>query len=241
MPAAVRIRWAPATVDDDSGRLDYAYEAARQIREALPDDHPTLGDYVTVVERHPQEDPLGTYPFATIDRTTGEVRPRDVTDTAYPPADLLVIQPGDIVLSGIDLVNGSVGSAKEDVADMVVSKEFYTLRVRPEREGEVDPRFLALFLRTPHARELIAGTVTGTSNRTRIEDVSALLGLPLPALPDVTEQKALADAVSDALDQRRSARIAIQQALREADRNWGFDVGESEDGVEVAAEDGEDA
>jgi hypothetical protein len=134
-----------------------------------------------------------------------------------------VIQAGDIVLSGIDLVHGSVGYALDDVADMVVSKEFYTLRVKPEREGEVDSRFLALFLRTPHARELIAGTVTGTSNRTRVEDAGALLNIPLPELPTVHKQAQLADAVSDALAQRRRGRDSIRDALRQADRSWGIE------------------
>ena len=77
-------------------------------------------------------------------------------------------------------VNGAVGYAGEDVADRVVSREFYTLRVREDREGDADARYLALLMRTPHARELVAGTVTGTSNRTRVEDETSLLALPLP-------------------------------------------------------------
>lgn len=219
MPGSVRIRWRPG--DDEPGaRLDYAYEAARQIRETLPADHLVLGDVAEIIVREPPEDPLGIYHFATIARNTGEVKPKEVTDTQYSPSDLRLIKAGDIVVSGIDLVNGSVGYATAEVQDMVVSKEFYILRVREDRRDEVDPRFLALLLRTPNARELVAGTVTGTSNRTRVEDESALLGLPLPELPPIEVQQDLADRVTSALEQRKESDRMVGQALREADRSW---------------------
>lgn len=218
-PPPVRFRWPDPTAEPDA-RLDYAFEAARQIRETLPPDHITLRDVAEVVVREPPEDPLGIYPFATVERATGEVKPKEVTDTQYAPSDLRLIKAGDIVVSGIDLVNGSVGYATELVQDMVVSKEFYTLRVRKDREQDVDARYLALLLRTPNARELVAGTVTGTSNRTRVEDEQALLGIPLPALPPIEEQRKLANRVEDALITRRNTATALSHALRDADRAW---------------------
>jgi hypothetical protein len=220
LPAAVRIRWNPSDVEDSGARMDYAYEVARQIRATLPADHQTLGDLVTVERRPGEENPLGLYTFATIDRNTGEVRTRGLTTTEYKPEDLLVVRENDIVLSGIDFVHGSVGFAGPDVDGQVVSKEFYVLRVRPEYAEAVDPRFLALFLRTRRLRDLVAGTITGTSNRTRVEDETALLSLPLPDLPGIEEQRETAAHIAEALGLRRQARRLLQAGLREADAVW---------------------
>jgi type I restriction-modification system DNA methylase subunit len=205
---------------DDGARMDYAAEAARQLRAGLPADLPVLGDFVTLEVRNPPEDPSGIYTFATIDRTTGEVRQARTESTEYAPADLRVIREGDIVVSGIDLVNGAVGYAYREVSGRVVSKEFYTLALKPECAGSVDARFLALMLQTPHAREMVAGRVTGTSNRTRIEDASALLGLPLPPLPSPEVQRAMVDEVERALRARRSARAALARAQASANGHW---------------------
>jgi len=209
-------------------RLDYAHEAARQLRERLSPDHKPLGHYVESVVRNPPEDPLGIYSFATVDRNTGEVRMDRIETTKYEPKDLRVIHAGDIVVSGIDLVHGAVGYAQRDVADRVVSKEFYTLKIRREHQGSVDPRYIALLLRTPHASELIAGMVTGTSNRTRIEDVDALLSLPLPPMPQYEVQRKLADQIAAALERRRKARTSLGSTLKEANRTWGGDLGSLE-------------
>lgn len=208
--------------EEDAGgaRMDYAAEAARQLRAGLPADLPVLGDFVTLEVRNPPEDPSGIYAFATVDRTTGEVRDARTESTAYPPSDLREIRTGDIVVSGIDLVNGAVGYAYRDVSGRVVSKEFYTLALKPECAGEVDPRFLALLLRTRHAREMVEGSVTGTSNRTRIESASALLNLPLPPLPAPEAQRAMVAEVERALKARRNARVALARALDAANSHW---------------------
>lgn len=219
MSVEARIHW-PRPGSDDTARLDYAWEAARQVREKLPPHFLSLGDFVSEIVRVPPEDPSSIYQFATIDRNTGEVKPGRLDSTEYRLEDLRAIQEGDIVLSGIDVVHGAVGYAHENVQDHVVSKEFYTLRVPEHRLDTVDPRYLALLLRTPHARELISGTVTGTSNRTRIQDISAVLDIPLPPLPALREQQAIAERVESALRQRRSARIALNTALGAANEIW---------------------
>ncbi len=225
LPTAARVRWSPHEVEHAGARMDYAYEVARQIRATLPQDHRSLGDLVTVEHRPANENPLGLYTFATIDRNTGEVRTRGERTTEYRPEDLLVVEENDLVLSGIDFVHGSVGFAGPEVHGQVVSKEFYILRLRPEHEDEVDPRFLALFLRTPRIRDLVAGTITGTSNRTRVEDEAALLSLPLPSLPGIEAQREVADHVEEALGLRREARRLLHRGLREADAVWAVDPG----------------
>ena len=212
------VQW-PGEVEEGA-RLDYAAEAARHLRAELPAELPVLGDFVTLEIRNPPEDPDCIYSFATVDRTTGEVRDARVESTEYSPADLRVIREGDIVVSGIDLVNGAVGYASRAVDGRVVSKEFYTLAPRPELADVVDARYLALLLRTPHTSQMVAGSVTGTSNRTRIEDASALLNLPLPPLPALAAQRGLASRVERALAARKAARAALSRALADADGHW---------------------
>ena len=129
-----------------------------------------------------------------------------------------MIREGDIVVSGIDLVNGAAGYADASVDGLVVSKEFYTLVVREEANGEVDARFLAILLRTPSARRLTIPT--GTSNRTRVDGEDALLALPLPDLPPLTEQASVADRVHSAYESRRRASETIDAALVDADAKW---------------------
>ncbi|MBD0320073.1 MAG: hypothetical protein ICV87_07065, partial [Gemmatimonadetes bacterium] len=216
------IQWPEA--DAGGARLDYAAAEARQLRAGLPADLPALGDFVTLEVRNPPEDPSGIYPFATVDRTTGEVREARMESTVYAASDLRVIRAGDIVVSGIDLVNGAVGYAYPEVGGRVVSKEFYTLAPRPERAGEVDPRFLALLLQTRHARAMVAGSVTGTSNRTRIQDASALLALRLPPLPSPEAQAAMVAEVERSIEARREAGEARARALDAANSHWAAGV-----------------
>ena len=224
-PASLRFRWLDE--DGDHGeRLDYAYVAAKEIKASLPLDHRTLGYYAEVVVRHPEEDYTRFYRFGTIDRNTGEVGFRELTDTLYAPSDLRVIREGDIVVSGIDLVNGAVGYADASVNGLVVSKEFYTLAVRKEAKEEVDPRFLAILLRTPSARRLTLPT--GTSNRTRVEGEDALLALPLPDLPPLTEQAAVADQVHAAYESRKRAAETIDAALVDTDTQWQGEEGSAD-------------
>lgn len=219
LPYTIRLRWAGEVGSEE--RLDHAFEVARQIRAGLPTKHPKLSDLAEVVVREPEEEPTGIYTFATVDRRTGRVRTKGVEATDYIPAHLRVIRKGDIVVSGINLVDGAVGYARDDVDGAVVSKEYYTLRVREEQEGKVDPRFLALFLRTARARELVAGTVTGTSNRTRVESGGALLAVPLPEFPPFTSQQQIADEVEKAMGLEERAAGGYRSALKQADRLWG--------------------
>ena len=225
LPPTVHVQWAADAAEDPPGaRLDFAGVAARERRARLPEGSRPLGDYVEVVERHPAPLEHGMYAFATVERKTGEVRPARVADTKYAPHELRRIEAGDVVLSGIDLVHGAVGYARPDVAGHVVSKEFYTLRPRADRVREADARYLALLLRTPTARQVIEGTVTGTSNRTRIETPQSLLALPVPPLPPLAEQQAIADRVEAALEARRQSVAALGDALAGANRAGQADV-----------------
>ena len=220
LPPMAYVQWQEEVDAADGARLDFAAETSRQLRAALPDTFPVLGDFVAAAVRNPPEDPAGIYTFGTVDRNTGEVREARCSATEYAPADLRVIHEGDVVVSGIDLVNGASGYAYAEVDGLVVSKEFYTLALKPERRGEVDPRFLALLLQTQRAREMVSGRVTGTSNRTRVEDVGALLALPLPPFPTLVRQREIVREAERAREARREARASFTRALHAANDHW---------------------
>ena len=216
----VYVQWPDDATLAPGARLDYAAESTRQLRARLPGHLPVLGDFVRAEVRPPDEDPSGFYNFATVDRTTGEVREAREAMTRYAAGHLRLVREGDLVVSGIDLVNGAVGYAYPEVDGLVLSKEFYTLSLRPECADRVDSRFLAILLQAPWARHMVAGRVTGTSNRTRIADVAALLAIPLPPLPPVETQRRIVAEVERGRAARRDARDSLDRALAAADELW---------------------
>jgi restriction endonuclease S subunit len=122
---------------------------------------------------------------------------------SYSPADLWVVREDDLVVSGIDLVNGAVGIAGPDVDGMVMSDEMFAYRVKdPSVASAV---YLQLILRSEAARELLAGMSTGTSNRTRQESAEMLLELPVPPLVPIEEQRRIAGTFAQSIIARRQA------------------------------------
>jgi len=76
------------------------------------------------------------YAFASVSRNEARVRSKGRSSTAYSVDDLQMVQEGDILVSGIDLVNGAVGVVGRDCDGMVVSVEYIILRAK---EGVEDP------------------------------------------------------------------------------------------------------
>jgi len=93
---------------------------------------------------------------------------------------------------------------------MVVSKEYYILRAK---EG-VDAHWLVAALRTSLVRRIIEGTVTGTSNRTRVESADALMALRTPPAPDAAAQRAAGDMLRAAHRHQAEAIKGIVEAQR---------------------------
>jgi hypothetical protein len=220
LPAGVHVQWPGKTPGRGGDRMDYAAAASVGVP---PEAHPLaleLGDVVRCKVRHPEESSSGCYTFATIDRTTGEVRTLGVAATRYPVRDLRVVHAGDVVVSGIDLVNGAAGYAYPEADGLVLSREFYTLELKDACAETVDPRFLALLLRTPRARRAVAGIVTGTTGRTRIRGAGALLALRLPPLPSIAAQHEILAGVERARAAEREAEAASERVLAAANRHW---------------------
>jgi len=220
LSGAVHVQWPDEAPVRDDARMDYAHATTLRSEPRLRPDFRELRDFVSSEVRLPAEDPWDCYTFATIDRTTGEVRTLGEVATRYRPRDLRVVRTGDIVVSGIDLVNGAAGYAYPEADGLVLSREFYTLTLRAHCAGAVDPRFLALLLRTPQARNVVAGHVTGFTGRTRIKNADELLALPIPPLPPIAVQHQIADDVKRAVEGLREVDAEWARILEDANLRW---------------------
>lgn len=210
----------------DSGgtsRLDFFnaryIQRARELTERFGQP-PKLRDYLDVAEREsPPANRKGEYDFALVRRITGSVEPKGRQAVDYPPSALWIVHEGDIVVSGIDAVNGAVGVAGSDVTGLVMSKEMYAYRVKSPSTASA--QYLQLLMRSVAARELLEGMTTGTSNRTRLESAEQLLDLPIPPLPDLPEQERIAAEFRSSLERRSEADQLQRQAEQEASLLWG--------------------
>lgn len=150
------------------------------------------------------------YDFAFVSRLTALVTAKGLSETQYGVEDLQELEEDDVLVSGIDLVNGAVGVVGPECAGMVVSKEYYILRTK---EG-VDTHWLVAVLRTPLVRRIIEGMITGTSNRTRVESPDALMRLRMPPAPDAPTQAAVGGALRAAHHHQHEALRGIAEAQR---------------------------
>jgi hypothetical protein len=120
------------------------------------------------------------------------------------------MKTGDILVSGIDAVRGAIGVVGEDCDGLVVSKEFFTLKVRDELNGSVEPQYIVRLLRSAKMRAIMEGAITGVSNRTRIESPAELLRLPIPPLPSLRVQQSVTQRVADAFAAQDAATQAFE-------------------------------
>ena len=190
-------------------RLDEAYWCMKELIASIAAPVP-LSTFATLVDfgRVPPEQSI--YSFASVSRAEGRVRPKGDSSTMYSADDLQEVREGDILVSGIDLVHGSVGVVGGDCDGMVVSKEYFILQPK----AGFDPHWLVSLLRTRAVRRIIEGTITGTSNRTRVESPSVLMQIQLPAAPS----KKVRDKVGDALRSAHLHHAQMISAIRNAER-----------------------
>jgi type I restriction-modification system DNA methylase subunit len=214
--------WHVRSVGNKTDRLDYYHARRMDIESKLKDSNKnlcTLGDLIEPREQiSPEPSRTGEYEFATIDRLTASIKSRGQVLTQYAARQLWVVHTDDIVVSGIDLVHGSVAVARSDVDGLVMSTEMFPYRVKaPEK---VLPEYILLMLRTPDARALIEGMVTGTSNRTRLSSPGEILGMLLPKPPTKKRQQQMVDGLIRSHDQRAAANDALDAASALAAAEW---------------------
>ena len=95
-------------------------------------------------------------------------------------------------------MRGAIGVVGEDCDSAVVSKEFFTFRVKDDMKKSVDSQYLVRVLRSRKMRAILEGSITGVSNRTRLESAAQILSLPIVPLPTLDEQIAVSIKVQNA-------------------------------------------
>lgn len=193
-------------------RLDFAYHRMRELIAAMPARVP-LSEVLQSVVRIPDmtlvDEQAYVHSYAWVRSTDGRVRPKGPQDLKYDAKDLRQMKTGDILVSGIDAVRGAIGVVGEECNDLVVSKEFFTLKIRDELKGAVEPEYVVRLLRSAKMRAIIEGAITGVSNRTRIESPTELLRLPIPPLPAYDVQQNVALRVAEAFAAQDAASKAF--------------------------------
>lgn len=188
-------------------RLDEAHWRKKALVDSMEGSW-TLSQVADLVTKDRTPPDLNVYSFASVVRNEARVRPKGSTDTLYSADKLQEVREGDILVSGIDLVHGAVAVVDADCDGMVVSKEYYILRAK----SDYDAHWIAALLRTGAMRRIVEGTITGISNRTRVESPEVLMGLRIPAPPTKGVQREVGDALRAALDHRRSMADGIVDA-----------------------------
>jgi restriction endonuclease S subunit len=94
---------------------------------------------------------------------------------------LFRVHPGDVVFSKIDVRNGSIGLAPDDIECMCVTSEFSAYSVKSDRAL---PEYVKLLFRTKTFKKLLNSMISGASGRKRIQPSQLeLVKVPIPPLP----------------------------------------------------------
>jgi len=148
----------------------------------------------------------------------GSVVPRNRT-TPFNGA-MFAAYPGDLVFSKIDARNGAIGLIPESLPKVVVTSEY---PIHSPDAKQLDPRYLAMVLRTPNFLKLIRYAASGTSGRKRITPEN-FRTIKFP-LPDLRDQRRLVAAYHKALDKATELESQAQNIEQEAQKEFGAALG----------------
>ncbi len=187
-----------------SFRLDPKFHLFQLERIRTPPAHMSefaLGDLLTRREEvvHPQNFPDREFLTLTLSQD-GTLSPREAGKGNNPPSwhgvyftdgsRWYAAHEGDVIVSQIDLWKGCVAVIPPQYAGAIVTQEFPVYEVDTTR---LDPRYLALLLRSAYFRRAVRAITTGHSNRRRTqqEDFEALRIF----LPGIATQRRIAAMV----------------------------------------------
>ncbi len=171
---------------------------------------------------HPRREVVSDAQFADFQPITihfdGSVDPRDRTEPFK--GSMFAAYPGDVVFSKIDVRNGAIAIIPPKFGKVVVTNE-YPIHVPDTKQ--VDPRYLALLLRSPNFLHLLKSAASGTSGRKRV-DADNFGELEIP-LPDLSEQTALLDAYEKGIMLAVTVEAEAQQAESNSIRAFEAELG----------------
>lgn len=130
-------------------------------------------------------------------------------DSTY--AKLFPVQAGDIAISNIGAVHGSVAVVPSALAGCVVTQEYTILRAK---DG-IDPRLIWLLIRAPESRADLLLLATGISRHRVRWDVASQLMMPIPGNV-LSKQTVKLLTEADELEQRaRCLRGVAQKSIED--------------------------
>lgn len=114
-------------------------------------------------------------------RFDGSIEPREPVRIKDIKGKLFRVYPGDVVFSKIDVRNGAIGLAPDDIDGMCVTSEFPIYSVNT---AKAHSEYVKLLFRTVAFKKLLNSMISGASGRKRIQP-SQLEGVkvPIPSLP----------------------------------------------------------
>ena len=172
-----------------------------------------LGD-VLVCRREPASDTLA--PNAAVTMLTihfdGSIEPRARVRLRDIKGRLFRVHPGDVVFSKIDVRNGAIGLAPDNIELICVTSEFpvYAVDVR-----NAEPAFIKLLFRTAVFKRILNSMISGASGRKRIQPSQLeKLRVPIPPLPF---QRSVVSHQLDAERRRAAADSTLSTLVAELD------------------------
>lgn len=140
-------------------------------------------------------------------RFDGSIEPREPVQIKEIKGRLFRVFPGDVVFSKIDVRNGAIGLAPDDIDYMCVTSEFPVYSVDFKK---TDSGYVKLLFRTGAFKKLLNSMISGASGRKRIQPTQ-LEGVKVPIPPLPVQQKIVAHW--EAAKQEQSQLLKKEQDL----------------------------
>ncbi|MFZ5765657.1 MAG: hypothetical protein ACOY4H_08680 [Thermodesulfobacteriota bacterium] len=143
-------------------------------------------------------------------RFDGSIEPREPVRIKDVKGRLFRVYPGDVVFSKIDVRNGAIGLAPDDIDCMCVTSEFPVYSVDFKK---TDSGYVKLLFRTVAFKKLLNSMISGASGRKRIQPTQLEgVKVPIPLLP--IQQKIVAHWEAAQLE-REAADTALSALVLE--------------------------
>lgn len=143
-------------------------------------------------------------------RFDGSIEPREPVRIEDIKGRLFRVYPGDVVFSKIDVRNGAIGLAPDDIDCMCVTSEFPVYSVDFKK---TDSGYVKLLFRTVAFKKLLNSMISGASGRKRIQPTQ-LEGVKVPIPPLPIQQKIVAHWEAAQLE-RAAADTALSALVLE--------------------------
>jgi restriction endonuclease S subunit len=118
-------------------------------------------------------------------RFDGSIEPREPVQIQNVKGKLFCVYPGDVIFSKIDVRNGAIGLAPNDVDSMCATSEFPIYSVETENAHS---EYIKLLFRSAVFMKLLNSMISGASGRKRIQP-SQLEGVKVPIPPFSIQNK----------------------------------------------------